>query len=225
MKAQKRRSDRCLRSALRSPGRPGIAQREHRLRFWKAIAAGRSSEDAATDAGVSAPVGSRWFREAGGMPPSTLAPSARPRSGRYLSFVEREEIALLRAQNAKVREIARQLGRAPSTISRDRTHCVRSTQRGHAQRRSGVSRHHGAMACGTGSPAPEAREACSQRKAADLCSGTALRPGRHAERAHDPWASCALEEATARAAAASAMGTRLEPGADRPSSSARFPRR
>ncbi|MFL5333894.1 MAG: IS30 family transposase, partial [Geminicoccaceae bacterium] len=119
MKARKRRSDRRLRSALRSPGRPGVARREHRLRFWKAIAAGQSSEDAANCAGVSSPVGGRWFREAGGMPASTLAPSAKPPSGRYLSFAEREEIALLRAQGQRVRQVARRLGRAASTISRE----------------------------------------------------------------------------------------------------------
>ncbi|MFL5032721.1 MAG: IS30 family transposase [Xanthobacteraceae bacterium] len=119
METRKRRSDRCLRSALRSPGRPGVARREHRRRFWKAIAAGQSSEDAATGAGVSSVVGGRWFREAGGMPPSTLAPLAKSPSGRYLSFAEREEIALLRAQGQKVREIARRLGRAASTISRE----------------------------------------------------------------------------------------------------------
>jgi IS30 family transposase len=43
----------------------------------------------------------------------------RPLSGRFLSFEEREEIALLRAGGAGVREIARQLGRAPSTVSRE----------------------------------------------------------------------------------------------------------
>jgi IS30 family transposase len=42
-----------------------------------------------------------------------------PLSGRYLSFEEREEIALLRAQGAGVREIARRLNRAPSTVSRE----------------------------------------------------------------------------------------------------------
>jgi transposase, IS30 family len=41
-----------------------------------------------------------------------------PLFGRYLSFTEREEIALLRAEQVPVREIARQLARAPSTISR-----------------------------------------------------------------------------------------------------------
>ena len=53
------------------------------------------------------------------MPPTHLAPSSRLPSARYLSFVEREEIALLRAQGRGVRHIARQLGRAPSTVSRE----------------------------------------------------------------------------------------------------------
>jgi IS30 family transposase len=45
--------------------------------------------------------------------------SRAPVSGRYLSFAEREEIAILRAKGCKVREIARRLGRSPSTISRE----------------------------------------------------------------------------------------------------------
>jgi IS30 family transposase len=49
------------------------------------------------------------------MPTVSLAPL----SGRYLSFAEREEIALLRAQGAGVRSIARQIGRSPSTVSRE----------------------------------------------------------------------------------------------------------
>jgi IS30 family transposase len=53
------------------------------------------------------------------MPPTQLAPSAPPLSGRYLSFDEREVLALLRAQGYGVRACARQLGRAPSTISRE----------------------------------------------------------------------------------------------------------
>jgi IS30 family transposase len=43
--------------------------------------------------------------------------SQAPLSGRYLSFVEREEIALLRASGSGVRAIASRLHRAPSTIS------------------------------------------------------------------------------------------------------------
>jgi IS30 family transposase len=61
------------------------------------------------------PVGTRWFREGGGMPPISLDPP----SDRFLSFVEREEIALLRAQEHGVREIARRIGRSASTISRE----------------------------------------------------------------------------------------------------------
>jgi IS30 family transposase len=92
-----------------------VARREERQRFWAAIAGGLPSEDAAVEAGVSPAVGTRWFREAGGMPPITQAPV----SGRYLSFTEREEIAILRARGCGVREIARRAGRSPSTISRE----------------------------------------------------------------------------------------------------------
>jgi IS30 family transposase len=53
------------------------------------------------------------------MPPTHLSVSARPLSGRHVSFEEREEIALLRVQGHGVRDIARRLGRAPSTISRE----------------------------------------------------------------------------------------------------------
>ena len=117
--AGRRRSDRMLREKLRSPGRPGVARREDRRRFWALIAAGLSSEDAAIGAGVSPPVGVRWFREAGGMPSSTLGPSSKPLSGRYLAFAEREEIAFGLARGFGVREIGRRLGRAASTVSRE----------------------------------------------------------------------------------------------------------
>src|SRR5712691_10429386 len=106
---------RAMRGQMWSPGRPSVARREDRQRFWRAIAAGRSSEEAAAAAGVSQAVGSRWFRDGGGMPPISLAPL----SERYLSFAEREEIALLHAQRVGVRGIARRLGRSPSTVSRE----------------------------------------------------------------------------------------------------------
>ncbi|MEM8492699.1 MAG: IS30 family transposase [Pseudomonadota bacterium] len=49
------------------------------------------------------------------MAPISLAPP----TGRYLSFVEREELAVLKAAGFGVREIARRLDRSPSTISRE----------------------------------------------------------------------------------------------------------
>jgi len=119
MKQKQSRLRSSLRSKLRSPGRPPVLHRAERWPFWKAIAIGHSSEDAAAMAGVSPAVGNRWFRQCGGMPPSNLAPSAAAPTGRYLSFAEREQIALARARGDGVREIARQLDRSPSTISRE----------------------------------------------------------------------------------------------------------
>ncbi len=119
MAKRKRRSDKSGRAKLCSPGRPDAARREGLAAFWAAIATGASSEAAASAAGVSPAVGARWFRRAGGMAPTHLAVSAPPLTGRYLSFAEREEIALGRAVGRGVRDIARRLGRAPSTISRE----------------------------------------------------------------------------------------------------------
>jgi IS30 family transposase len=103
------------RASMPSPGRPPVASRVDRVVFWLAIGDGMTTGDAARLAGVSDAVGVRWFRDGGGMPTVSLAPL----SGRYLSFAEREEIALLRARGDGVREIARRLGRSPSTISRE----------------------------------------------------------------------------------------------------------
>ncbi|WP_050796212.1 IS30 family transposase [Parafrankia sp. EUN1f] len=100
---------------MRSPGRPPVARWEHEQRFWAAIAHGLSSEDAGVEAGVSPVVGTRWFRNCGGMPPSDFPEP----SGRYLSFAEREEIALGRARGDSIRQIARGLGRPASTVSRE----------------------------------------------------------------------------------------------------------
>ncbi|MGY3281773.1 hypothetical protein ACVJ5M_009435 [Bradyrhizobium sp. S3.7.6] len=102
-----------------SPGRPSVAGRNEQNKFWRAIAAGLSSEDAALEAGLSQPVGGRLFRKAGGMPPAMFRSSANALSGRYLSLVEREEIALLKVQGHSIQEIGRRLGRAASTVSRE----------------------------------------------------------------------------------------------------------
>ncbi|WP_202817160.1 IS30 family transposase [Serinicoccus sp. CUA-874] len=108
------RADRALRPAMRSPGRPDpsrVVQRQ----FWRLIATGITTAEAALGVGVSVPVGTRWFRHAGGMPPISLAEP----TGRYLSFEEREEIAIQRAQDKGVREIVRAIGRDPGTVSRE----------------------------------------------------------------------------------------------------------
>jgi len=91
-----------------------VPKEVHR-RFWRLIAEGQSTEVASLEVGVDRRTGLRWFRQAGGMPALDL----RDPSDRYLTFAEREEIALLRAAGLGVREIARQVGRDASTISRE----------------------------------------------------------------------------------------------------------
>ena len=139
---ERQREVQLYRGQVPSPGRPTVAWREDRVRFWDAIARGVMTEDAAAEAGVSSPVGFRWFRHAGGVNPC-LPPTV---SGRYLSFSEREDIALLRAQGLGVREIARRVKRDPSTISRElrrnastrtwRLDYKPSTAQWHAERRA-----------------------------------------------------------------------------------------
>ena len=147
----------AMRGQMWSPGRPSVARREDRVRFWEAIARGVSSEDAASVAGVSPVVGARWFRQAGGMPPISLGPT----SGRYLSFAEREEIAILHAQGVGVREIGRCLGRCASTISRE-------------LRRNAATRSGGVVYRATTAQWHAERRA-SRPKAAKLASNEALR--------------------------------------------------
>lgn len=103
----------------RPGGRPLVGRRADRVAFWRAIARGLYPQAAVAEAQVSPLVGRRWFRQAGGMPPTHLAPSAPPPSGRYLDFAEREQLALLRAQGLSMRACACRLQRAPSTISRE----------------------------------------------------------------------------------------------------------
>ncbi|QIS02191.1 helix-turn-helix domain-containing protein [Nocardia brasiliensis] len=102
------------RAPMRSPGHPGH-QRIVERRFRDKVAEGLLPTEAAVAVRVSPVKGTRWFRDAGGMSPYSRSPP----SGRYLSFAEREEIALLRVQGKGVRQIATALGRSPSTISRE----------------------------------------------------------------------------------------------------------
>jgi IS30 family transposase len=202
MRAGRRRSDRALRAVLPgSPGRPGVAQRENRRRFWAAIAAGRSSETAAIEAGVSPAVGARWFREAGGMPPTTLAPSAKPPSERYLVFAEREEIALCRAQGQGIREIARRLGRAASTISRELRRNA-ATRSGGLAYRASPAQWHAERAARRPKRAKLATTAALRTYVQERLSGAVATPGgaavvgpavawkgrRHGRRQHRRWA-------------------------------------
>lgn len=120
------------RSAIKPPGAPSLRRDVERL-FWREIAKGLTSEDAAIAVDVSPAAGSRWFESV-----AACRPSCSPRSragncpfaerecqqpvlsgGQFSRVVDSEEIALLKAQGLGVRGIARRLGRDPSTISRE----------------------------------------------------------------------------------------------------------
>jgi IS30 family transposase len=127
--------------------------------------------EAAAEAGVSAIVGVRWFRECGGMPPATLAPL----SGRYLSFAEREEIAILRAGRCGVREIARRLGRSPSTISRELRRNA-ATRSGRLEYRASTAQWHADRRGRRPKPAKLVVHAQLRRYVRERLSGAVQRP-------------------------------------------------
>ena len=212
---RKRRADRALRAPIRSPGRPPVARREHRQRFWDAIARGLSSEEAAIKASTSPAVGTRWFREAGGMPTISQAPLSQ----RYLSFREREEIALLHAAGSGVREIACELSRSPSSISRELRRNA-ATRSGALEYRATTAQWH-------------ADRRMRRPKVAKLASNDALRryvPERlagaivAAEGHNRNRSAGALDRSPSRTSQGPKMGQRVEPRADLQTAPHRFPR-
>ena len=174
--AGRRRSERALRGKLVSPGRPPVAGREEQRRFWAGIAAGLSSEDAAIGAGVPQAVGTRWFRKAGGMPPATCRPSAKPLSGRYLSLAEREELAILHAQDLGVREIARRIGRSASTVSRELRRNA-ATRGGGLEYRATTAQWHSERAARRPKPAKLAVNAALRAYVQERLAGTVASAG------------------------------------------------
>ena len=89
---------------------------ERQERFWELVTSGWSSSQACEAVGVDRRQGYRWRRDS-----FSRRPPAAPRvvSARYLSLEERLQIADLHLAGASTRAIAAQLGRAPSTISRE----------------------------------------------------------------------------------------------------------
>ena len=171
MSGRRRASLRAGRPAMWSPGRPPVGRREHRVRFWAAVARGLSSEDAAAETGVSAAVGTRWFREGGGMPTINMAPL----SGRYLSYAEREEIALERARGSCVREIALELRRSPSTISRELRRNA-ATRGGSFEYRATTAQWHADCRSRRPKPAKLSTNASLRSYVQDRLSGAVERP-------------------------------------------------
>src|SRR6185437_7615201 len=211
MKIQRRRSDRAGRVPLPSPGRPPVAGRDERRRFWAAIAAGSTSEDAALEAGVPPAVGIRWFRASGGIPPAMFGRSAKPLSSRYLSFAEREEIALLRAQGCSMQAVARRLGRAASTISRELRRNA-ATRNGGLEYRATTAQWHAERAARRPKPTKLALNAALRTYVEERLAGAVVAPDgaavpgptvvwkgrRHGPRQDRQWANAWSPEQIAR---------------------------
>ena len=109
-------------------GRAGAwPQTEKREQFARLICAGVSISEACRRVGVHRRTGIRWrhgrtITTGGGAQrhyPSVINPRAKEISARFLSEDERVHLGDLRRQGAGVRAIARELGRSPSTISRE----------------------------------------------------------------------------------------------------------
>ena len=113
------------RRVRKGPGRR--PQSEKRQRFIELRERGWSVSAAAREVGVSRSAGNNWthgyktYRR--GEVVGLVAPldhlAVREISGRFLSQDERFEIADLRRAGLSVRQVARLLGRAPSTVSRE----------------------------------------------------------------------------------------------------------
>jgi IS30 family transposase len=169
------RKKRSSRARLGSLGRPSVAGRAEQDLFWRGIATGLSIEAAALKAGVSEAIGSKLFRKAGGMPPAIFRPSAKPLSGRYLSVVEREEIALLVVQGHSLREIGRRLGRAGSTISRELDRNA-ATHGGKMAYRATAAQWHADRSARRPKPIKLARNAALRTYVEDRLSGVVAAP-------------------------------------------------
>jgi len=188
-----------------------VAGRDERRRFWAAIAAGKASEVAAVGAGVPPAVGTRWFRKAGGMAPAMFGLSAKPLSGRYLSFMEREEIGLLRAQGQTIQEVARRIGRAASTISRELRRNA-ATRSGGLEYRATTAQWHAERAARRPKQAKLALNAALQAYVEERLAGAVVAPSgapvpgpavswngrRHGPRQDRRWASAWSPEQIAR---------------------------
>jgi transposase len=101
---------------------------EKRARYAELIAQGLDNSKACRIVGVNRKTGTRWrygrkIRNTAGetvhYPPVTMITEPRRISDRYLSLAERTTIADLHRGGDSIRAIARELGRPPSTVSRE----------------------------------------------------------------------------------------------------------
>ena len=217
MSIRKRRSDRSGRAPLPSPGRPPVAGRDERRRFWAAIAAGLTSEDAAVEPACrsrSEPDGSgrrAACHQRCSDPRRSRSPDgiSRLRSARRSRFFAFRAIPCRRSDVGSVGRLRR------SPVSCGATRPPAAAAWSIARRRPS----------GTPSDRPVARSRRSLRstRLAHLCGGTAGRHDRRSERRSRSRPCRVLEGTPTWPATGSTMGQRMEPGADRPALAGRLP--
>ena len=99
----------------------------------------------------------------------------KPLSGRYLSFAEREEIALLRVQGYSMQEVARRLGRVASTISRELRRNA-ATRSGGLEYRATTAQWHAERAARRPKQAKLARNAALRTYVEERLAGVVVAP-------------------------------------------------
>jgi IS30 family transposase len=132
--------------------------------------------------------------------------SQAPLSGRYLSFVEREEVALLRTSGCGVRAIARHLHRAPSTISREVRRNA-ATRGGYLDYRALTAQWHADRRARRPKVAKLAVNDALREYVQDRLAGGRDETGRHASRR----SRRTLDRSSSRATPGPALGDVLEP--------------
>ena len=212
-RAREQRAVRLYRGQIPSPGRPTVAWRQDRVRFWQAIARGLTSEDAAAEIGVSPAVGTRWFRQAGGVT-RTHAPRVGPlpvvRRTRRDRVVPRPEPACERSHGAW----GGRRRRSPAS-------CGATPRRGRMTWNTGRRSRNGMPSAG-----PAGRRPPNWRPTSS-CASTCRNgwPDRSATRRHAvPGPDGALEGAQQTPAAGPPLGEVVEPRTDRPSGQGRLSR-
>ena len=117
------------------------------------------------------------------MPPISLTEP----TGRYLSFAEREDIAVLKGQDCGVREIARALGRDPGTISRELRRNA-ATRAGEQVYRASVAQWKAELAARRPKPAKLAANTRLREYVEDRLAGAVTdADGRPIPRPNVPW--------------------------------------
>ena len=207
MTRRRRRSDRSGRAPLFSPGRPVVAGRDERRRFWAAIAAGMASEDAAVQVGMSQAVGTRLFREAGGMPPAMFG-HQRSRCPAGISHLRSGKRSHFFA--CKAAPCGRFGADSDEQLQRFRGSCANAaTRSGSLEYRATTAQWHAERSARRPKQAKLALNATLRTYVEERLAGVVVAPG------GAPVPGPAVRwTGPAWTAEASAVGKRLEPGAD-----------